>query len=54
MGDLLSVYSGCHSQGDTRDEALKNIEEAIALSLEVRAELGMPLTVEIRQAEVAV
>ncbi|WP_432785477.1 type II toxin-antitoxin system HicB family antitoxin [Cyanobium sp. BSA11S] len=29
---------GCHSQGESRDEALANIREAIALSLEVEAE----------------
>ena len=44
---------GCVSQGDTKDEALANIREAIELCLEVRAELGMPLTVETRQVEVA-
>ncbi len=45
---------GCVSQGQTRDEALKNIEEAIALCLEVRAERGLPLTVETRQVEVTI
>jgi len=35
---------GCVSQGGTRAEALVNIEDAICLCLEVRAELGMPLT----------
>ena len=45
---------GCVSQGKTHDEALKNIQEAIALCLEVRAERGMPLTVETCQVEVAV
>ena len=45
---------GCVSQGDTRDDALANITEAIALCLEVRAEKGMPLTVETRQVEVVV
>lgn len=45
---------GCVSQGATRDEALSNIREAIALCLEVRAERGLPLTVETRQVEVAV
>jgi predicted RNase H-like HicB family nuclease len=33
---------GCVSQGKTREEALANIKEAIALCLEVRAERGMP------------
>ncbi len=45
---------GCISQGDSRAEALKNIKEAIALCLEVRAEQGLPLTVETRQVEVGV
>ena len=45
---------GCVSQGQTQKEALQNIHEAIALCLEVRAERGMPLTVETRQVEVAV
>ena len=31
---------GCVSQGSTRDEALENIREAIALCLEVRTERG--------------
>ena len=44
---------GCVSQGNSKDEALRNIEEAIQLCLEVRAERGLPLTIEIRQIEVA-
>jgi predicted RNase H-like HicB family nuclease len=43
---------GCVSQGNTKEEALENIKEAIELCLEVRAEKGMPLTVETRQIEV--
>ncbi|MGB5063971.1 MAG: type II toxin-antitoxin system HicB family antitoxin [Candidatus Competibacter sp.] len=43
---------GCVSQGSTKEEALKNIQEAIHLCLEVRAERGLPLTVETRQVEV--
>ena len=39
---------GCVSQGKTRQQALGNIKEAIALCLEVRAEKGLPLT--LRQA----
>jgi predicted RNase H-like HicB family nuclease len=45
---------GCVSQGKTKPQAIKNIEEAIALCLEVRAECGLPLTVETRQVEVMV
>jgi predicted RNase H-like HicB family nuclease len=45
---------GCVSQGQTRDEALANVREAIALCLEVRAEQGMPLTIETQQVEVTV
>lgn len=39
---------GCVSQGDTEQEAERNIQEAIKECLEVRAEKGMPLTVAIR------
>jgi predicted RNase H-like HicB family nuclease len=45
---------GCVSQGETKEQALKNIEEAIALCVEVKAERGLPLTVETRQVEVSV
>ena len=44
---------GCVSQGDSREAALENIREAITLCLEVRAERGMPLTIETKQVEVA-
>jgi predicted RNase H-like HicB family nuclease len=45
---------GCVSQGKTRDEAIANIQEAIAACLEVRAEKGLPLTIETREVEVTV
>ncbi len=44
---------GCVSQGHTKDEALANIREAIALCIDVRAKEGLPLTIETRQVEVA-
>jgi predicted RNase H-like HicB family nuclease len=44
---------GCVSQGVSKQEALDNIKEAIELCLEVRAERGMPLTIETRQIEIA-
>jgi len=43
---------GCVSQGKTKEEALANIEDAIRLCLEVRAERGLPLTIETRQIAV--
>lgn len=43
---------GCVSHGQTQDEAMENIEDAIRLCLEVRAERGLPLTRETRQIEV--
>jgi predicted RNase H-like HicB family nuclease len=45
---------GCVSQGKTKEEAIKNIQEAIALCLQVRAERGLPLTIETRQVKVLV
>jgi predicted RNase H-like HicB family nuclease len=48
------LIPGCVSQGQTREEAVANIREAIAACLEVRAERGLPLTVETQQVEVTV
>ncbi|MCA2554599.1 MAG: type II toxin-antitoxin system HicB family antitoxin [Microcystis sp. M04BS1] len=43
---------GCVSQGKTRAEALENIRDAIIVCLQVRAERGLPLTIETHQVEV--
>jgi predicted RNase H-like HicB family nuclease len=43
---------GCVSQGQTKQEALENIKDAISGCLQVRAERGMPLTIETCQVEV--
>ncbi len=45
---------GCISQGRTKREAMKNIKKAIKVCLEVRAERGLPLTVETGQVEVTI
>lgn len=45
---------GCVSQGQTEEEAEKNIQEAIRECLAVRAEKGMLLTVVTREVEVKV
>lgn len=44
---------GCVSQGATQDEAEKSVQDAIRECLAVRAEQGMPLTVEVREVEVS-
>ena len=44
---------GCVSQGKTEEEAIENIKEAIKACLEVRAEQGMPLTVAVKEIEIA-
>jgi len=43
---------GCVSQGSAKDEAIANIQDAIKLCLDVRSEIGLPLTVETCQVEV--
>lgn len=45
---------GCVSQGESKEQALENIKDAIKLCLEVRAERGLPLSIESRQIEVSV
>jgi predicted RNase H-like HicB family nuclease len=45
---------GCISQGRTKEEAEANIREAIQGCMEARAENHMPLTVEVREVDVAV
>jgi predicted RNase H-like HicB family nuclease len=45
---------GCVSQGVTSEDAERNIQDAIKECLIVRAEKGLPLTVETKQVEVTV
>ena len=49
-----SAIPGCVSQGTTKAQALENIKDAIKLCLEVRADRGLPLTIETHQVEVVV
>ena len=44
---------GCVSQGATEDEATRNIREAIVACMEARAEAGMPVTLAVREVEIA-
>ncbi|MBX9677802.1 MAG: type II toxin-antitoxin system HicB family antitoxin [Gemmataceae bacterium] len=43
---------GCVSQGDSREDAIVNIREAIQGCLQTRSERGMPLTIETTHVEV--
>jgi predicted RNase H-like HicB family nuclease len=45
---------GCHSQGDTMEEALENIKEAIECYLESLEKDELPIPVEPRMAVVEV
>lgn len=45
---------GCVSQGNSEQEALENIKDAIRERLAVRSEQGMPAAVATREVDVAV
>ncbi len=52
------VLQGCYSQGDSYEEALKNIRDAIKLHIEdilaSRGKIEMPKTISLTSLEVAV
>lgn len=53
---FVPALKGCHSQGDTLDEAISNIREAISLYLESLKAAGEPIPIEdilIKPIEVA-
>ena len=50
----VPALPGCWSEGDSEEEALANIQDAIQECLAVRAEKGLPLTVTVREVEVPV
>jgi predicted RNase H-like HicB family nuclease len=49
------ALKGCHSQGDTKEEALENIQEAIAAYLESLQTEGLPFPADVvtQQVEAA-
>jgi predicted RNase H-like HicB family nuclease len=44
---------GCVSQGQTDEEAIESIQEAILACMEARAASGLPLSIAVREVEVA-
>jgi predicted RNase H-like HicB family nuclease len=41
------ALQGCYSQGDTYEQALENLKDAIRLHIEARQSLGEPIPIEI-------
>jgi len=48
------ALQGCYTQGDTYEEVMKNIREAIELSIEARKEVGEEIPIEMAIEEVEV
>ncbi|MDO8690618.1 MAG: type II toxin-antitoxin system HicB family antitoxin [Dehalococcoidia bacterium] len=48
------ALQGCYTQGETYEDALENIKDAIRLHIEARRELGEPVPVESAIEEVSV
>jgi predicted RNase H-like HicB family nuclease len=55
-GNVIAVcpaLPGCHTAGDTEEEALELIEDAIRLHIEARLELGEPIQQEIGSRKIS-
>ena len=50
----VPLLQGCYTQGETYEEALKNVKDAIRLHIEARKELGEPVPIEVAIDEVRV
>ena len=45
------ALKGCHSQGDTKEEALDNIQEAIVAYLESLRDKGSPFPADVKEGK---
>ena len=50
----VPILQGCYTQGETYEEALENIKDAIKLNIEARRDLGEPVPIEVAIDEVQV
>ena len=50
----VPALRGCYTQGETDEEAMENVKDAIRLHLEARKGLGEPVPVEVAIEEVQV
>ena len=48
------AFPGCHTQGDTYEEAMENIRDAINLNIAARRDLGEPIPIETAIEEVEI
>jgi len=48
------ALQGCYSQGDTREEAIANLKDAIRLHIESRKDLGEPIPTEVELERIEV
>ena len=48
------AIQGCYTQGDTYEQAVENVKDAIRLHIEARIELGEPVPLEVAIDEVEV
>ena len=48
------ALQGCHTQGDSYEEAMKNIKDAINLNITARRDLGEPIPIETAIDEVEI
>lgn len=48
------ALQGCYTQGETYEQALANIREAVELHLEARRDLGEPITREMGTATLTI
>jgi predicted RNase H-like HicB family nuclease len=48
------ALQGCHSQGDTYEEAVENLKDAIQLHIQARMDVGEPIPVEVATERIEV
>ena len=48
------ALQGCYTQGETYEEVMKNIKEAIELNIEARKEMGEDIPIEMAIEEVEI
>ncbi len=48
------AIQGCYTQGETLEEAINNIKDAIALHIQARKEIGEEIPIEVMIEEVEV